>query len=88
MYDYDMEVELTADAVKQLSELPSAIIGRVDGVVSRLRNWPTVSGIKPLTGSLKGNFRIRTGDYRIIFRLERRRLVIWRIANRRDVYKD
>jgi mRNA-degrading endonuclease RelE of RelBE toxin-antitoxin system len=47
-----------------------------------------VSGVKPLTGKLKGHFRIRTGDYRVIFRLDQGRIVIWRIANRRDVYAD
>ncbi len=83
-----MEVELTADAVEQLGKLPSPIVGRVDTVVSRLRDWPNVSGVKRLTGNLKGNFRVRTGDYRVIFRLDGRRIVIWRIANRRDVYED
>lgn len=81
-------MELTADAVAQLGELPSAIVGRIDAVVTRLRDWPNVSGMKRLTGDLKGNFRIRTGDYRIIFRLDGRRIIIWRIANRRDVYED
>ncbi len=83
-----MEVEFTADAVTQLSKLPSAIVGRVDAVVRRLKYWPGVSGVKPLRGDLKGNFRIRTGDYRVIFRLDEGRIVIWRIANRRDVYAD
>jgi len=83
-----MEVELTAEAVAQLDKLPSSIVGRVDGVVSRLRNWPNVSGVKRLARDLKGSFRIRTGDYRVIFRLDGARIVIWRIANRRDVYED
>lgn len=83
-----MEVELTADAVMQLGELPSYIVGRIEAVVGRLRDWPNVSGVKPLTGGLKGNFRIRTGDYRVIFRLDGRRIIVWRIANRRDVYED
>jgi mRNA-degrading endonuclease RelE of RelBE toxin-antitoxin system len=83
-----MEVELTAHAVAQLDKLPSSIVGRIDSVVNRLRNWPNVSGVKRLTGDLKGNFRVRTGDYRVIFRLDARRIVIWRIANRRDVYED
>jgi mRNA interferase RelE/StbE len=83
-----MDVEFTAEAVAQLSALPSAIVGRLDAVVGRLRNWPNVSGVKRLTGDLKGNCRIRTGDYRIIFRVEATRIVIWRIANRRDVYED
>ena len=83
-----MNVELTAEAVAQLQELPSFVVGRVDGIVDRLRQWPNVSGVKRLTGNLKGNFRVRTGDYRVVFRLEGQRVVIWRIANRRDVYED
>ncbi len=81
-----MNVELTAEAVSQLHELPSSIVGRIDGIVDRLRDWPRVSGVKPLKGRLKGCYRIRTGNYRIIFRVEGRNVVIWRIANRRDVY--
>jgi mRNA interferase RelE/StbE len=83
-----MDVELTADAVTQLEKLPSPIVGRVDAVVRRLRGWPNVSGVKRLAGELKGSFRVRTGDYRIIFRVDGTRIVIWRIANRRDVYQD
>jgi mRNA-degrading endonuclease RelE of RelBE toxin-antitoxin system len=83
-----MDVELTVDAVVQLGKLPSPIVGRVDDVVRRLRGWPHISGVKRLAGDLKGSFRIRTGDYRVIFRLEGPRIVIWRIANRRDVYED
>jgi mRNA-degrading endonuclease RelE of RelBE toxin-antitoxin system len=37
---------------------------------------------------MKGNFRLRTGDYRVVFRIEGKRIIIWRIANRRDVYDD
>lgn len=83
-----MDVELTRDAVTQLEKLPSPIVGRVDAVVRRLRGWPNVSGVKRLAGELKGSFRVRTGDYRIIFRVDGTRIVVWRIANRRDVYDD
>jgi len=83
-----MDVELTAGAVDQLNKLPSPIVGRIGELVSRLENWPEVSGVKRLTAGLKGNFRIRTGDYRIIFRVEATQIIIWRIANRKDVYED
>jgi len=51
-----MNVELTADAVAQLDKLPSSIIGRVGHVVERLRDWPNVSGVKPLTESMPAAF--------------------------------
>lgn len=83
-----MEVELTADAVAQLEKLPSVIVGRIDGVIARLANWPAVSGAKRLKGDLKDSWRIRTGGYRVLFRLDGKRIIVWRIADRRDVYEE
>ena len=60
-------VHVTSDARAQISLLPLPIQGRVEAVIARLATWPNVSGAKPLRGNLKGNFRIRTGDYRVIF---------------------
>jgi hypothetical protein len=43
--------------------------------LERLRRWPAVSGAKPLTGDLAGKYRLRTGDYRIRFRVETTRIL-------------
>jgi mRNA interferase RelE/StbE len=83
-----MVVRLTADALAQFFELPRSMQPRVNDVVLRLAKWPSVSGVKGLRGTLTGNFRIRTGDYRILFRVEAEEIVVWKIANRRDVYSD
>ena len=44
---------------------------------------------KALTGKLQGNWRFRVGDYRIIARIERNRLVILvvEVDHRSDVYR-
>jgi len=83
-----MRVGLTAEALDQFAKLPRAIQPRVEAVIRRLSAWPNVSGAKALIGSLKGNFRIRTGDYRIVFRVSGESLVVWKIGNRKDVYLD
>jgi mRNA-degrading endonuclease RelE of RelBE toxin-antitoxin system len=54
----------------------------------RLRDWPTVSGAKALSGNLAGWYRIRTGDYRIRFRVEPGRITVDKIGHRKDVYED
>lgn len=66
------EVRLTLDAQAQFAELPTVIKARVLGVFERLKGWPDVSGAKPLRGRLAGQFRIRTGDYRVQFSVGRR----------------
>lgn len=82
-----MDVELTPMALSELQELPSPIVARVHDVVGRLVRWPETSGAKPMRRELKGNYRMRTGDYRVLFRVEGERIVIWRIAHRREVYE-
>ncbi len=64
------QVTITAEAQAEYARLPLAIRPRVAAVFARLADWPTVSGAKPLRGDLKGSFRIRTGDYRVVFRVE------------------
>jgi mRNA-degrading endonuclease RelE of RelBE toxin-antitoxin system len=65
------DVVLTDQARKDILDLKNAVIAaRLWKLVDRLKNWPDVSGVKSLTGNLAGKYRIRTGDYRIQFRVE------------------
>lgn len=59
------------EALAQSDELPDKIVARVTRILERLRRWPEVSGAKALRGELCGRWRIRTGDYRVQFYLER-----------------
>jgi mRNA-degrading endonuclease RelE of RelBE toxin-antitoxin system len=77
------EVVIADAAVVQIELLPIAIQIRIDQIVARLRNWPNVSGAKPLRGPLKGAYRIRTGDYRVLFLRRRRRSSDHAVSRRR-----
>jgi mRNA-degrading endonuclease RelE of RelBE toxin-antitoxin system len=59
---------------------------RVEAVFARLESWPATSGAKPLRRALAGAFRIRAGDWRVVFRLAGAEVHVERIAHRRDVY--
>jgi mRNA interferase RelE/StbE len=45
--------------------------------------------IKPLTGQLKGLFRFRAGDYRIVYQIDlpKKCVYIVRIAHRKEAYQ-
>ena len=45
--------------------------------------------VKPLTGPLKGLFRFRAGDYRILYQVAvpRRTVYVVRVAHRREAYE-
>lgn len=63
-------VELTPDADAQFQSLPRGIRPRVTRLFERLERWPNVSGAKPLSGTMAGRWRLRTGDYRVQFHPE------------------
>jgi mRNA-degrading endonuclease RelE of RelBE toxin-antitoxin system len=79
---------LAVEAAEQYGELPRSIQPRIDNIILRLGHWPAISGVKPLTGRLAGNSRVRTGDYRIVFRVAGDKLIVWKIGDRKDVYLD
>ena len=81
-------VTLTEEAVEQLEELPVVIHRRVLKLIERLVNWPAVSGAKPLRGELTGLYRLRTGDYRLQFRVIEDVIEVEKIGHRDGFYED
>ncbi|HEX4055423.1 MAG TPA: type II toxin-antitoxin system RelE/ParE family toxin [Tepidisphaeraceae bacterium] len=84
------EVRSAEGAREDFKSLPLRIQGRVQDVFARLTRWPNVSGAKPLRGSLRGAYRIRTGDWRVLFVVDAQagRVTVFPIDNRKDVYED
>jgi mRNA-degrading endonuclease RelE of RelBE toxin-antitoxin system len=79
-------VTLLYDAAMQLGELPKPIKGRMVELIVRLADWPEVSGAKPLSGKLAGHYRLRTGDYRMQFRIESGQVLVEQIGHRDGFY--
>ena len=80
-------VTILVEAREQFLRLPSPIQKRVRDVFARLAQWPAVSGTKPLRRELKGCFRVRVGDWRVLFKPQGNTVAVFRIDNRRDVYE-
>ena len=83
-----MTVLLTPEAKRQFDDLPVPIQARVLRIFERLRGWPQVSGVKPLSGQWAGHYRIRTGDWRVVFQVVTPRIIVVRIKHRSEVYED
>ena len=81
-------VTLTRPATKDLEALPKNILKRIDAAIIALANVPHPQGSKKLTG-VEDLYRIRVGDYRIIYRVERDELIVLviRVRHRREVYR-
>ena len=83
-----MPVRITREARQQFESLPREIQRRVSVIIERLEKWPHVSGAKPLRGFLSGHYRIRTGDFRVQFRVVGTDVVIEKIGNRDRFYDE
>ncbi len=80
-------IEFQPSARKALADLPRAIQIRIGKALNGLAENPHPHNSKKLSGE-HGVWRIRVGDYRILYTVETLRLVIWvlKIGHRRDVY--
>lgn len=83
-----MRVFLALDAMEQVFALPVTIRGRVWNILRRLRQWPAVSGAKRLSGEHAGEYRIRTGDYRVQFQVKQDRIDVVKVGHRDGFYDD
>lgn len=85
MDSYD--IEWKRSAVKELRQLPKEMIARILQAVESLAENPFPTGVKKLVGS-EHTYRIREGDYRVIYDVQSKTLVveIIRVAHRKDVY--
>lgn len=88
IYLMPAKVLITKEGQEDFDDLPVVAQERVLDVFDRLSQWPDVSGAKPLSREWVGHLRIRTGDYRVIFRLVGSDVLVVRIKHRRDVYEE
>jgi mRNA interferase RelE/StbE len=59
-------IEWKRSATQELRRLPREIVGRILKTVEQLSTDPYPSGVRKLVGS-EHTYRIRVGDYRIIY---------------------
>ena len=81
-------VLVSPEVQRQVDRLPKVIRARVWQLIRRLGKWPEISGAKPLRGNLAGRYRLRTGDYRLQFRIEGEDVVIEQIGHRAGFYEE
>lgn len=82
-------VEITHDALRALAKLDKPVRRRVQAAIDALGEQPRPPGVVALQG-LRGAYRIRVGDYRVIYTVDDGRLVVLVIdlSHRREIYRD
>jgi mRNA interferase RelE/StbE len=71
---YTIEIDNTA--LKKLKKLPKKVRDSIIQAIDELADTPKPKGYKKLKGSHKNKFRIRQGNYRIVYKIENSMLKI------------
>lgn len=81
-------VLFTKSAIKDLLEIPNADVARILEKIDHLTDNPRPTGSKKLKGSMDLFWRIRVGNYRVIYTIEDiiKVVDIIAIGNRKDIY--
>lgn len=78
------QVQFNPKAVKDFKKLPPDIQKRVSSKIATMQD--NLQGdIKKLT-NFEPEYRLRVGDYRVLFEIEDNNLIIYRIKHRRSAY--
>ncbi len=82
-------VEIAPSAVRQLRKLDRSTQRRLQAAIELLAGQPRPIGAKKLVGG-DGEWRVRTGDYRIAYEIHDEVLLVLVVAvgHRRDIYRD
>ena len=82
------EVLLERNVEKELRRLPSKVHDRVVEVIAALGKDPRPTGCRKLTGS-KSDWRIRVGDYRVVYEIADsvRVIRVHRVRHRSEAYR-
>lgn len=79
---------ISKSAEKSLSALPGKMYHRLLAAIQSLADDPRPPGCKKLKG-VENLYRLREGDYRVIYSVEDRvlRVIVVAVGNRKDVYE-
>lgn len=84
----DYTVRLEHRAEQELRGLPQNILRRVDAKLRALASNPRPRGVVKLSGRTGEGWRVRVGNYRILYRIQddARVVEVYRIKHRREAY--
>lgn len=81
-------IEWKSSAAGELKKLDKAVFRKVLELVESLSANPRPVGVRKLAGA-ENTYRVRCGDYRIVYTIQDRKLVveIIRVGHRSNIYK-
>jgi len=81
-----MQIVLKKTAEKNLNKLYGKDFEFIAKKIKDLKNFPNVSNIKKLT-NFDPKYRLRVGNYRVLFDVIDNKIIICKIKHRKNVFK-
>lgn len=83
------EVVISRKALKEMASLPTPMVERISASIERLAEDPRPSGAKKLKGKEETLWRIRIGNYRVVYSIEDRISVVQvrDVGHRSSIYR-
>ena len=81
-----MKINIRKSAIKDLGKIDQKNKEKIHSKILELRKYPNVSNIKKLT-KFEPAYRLRVGNYRVLFDVSESTIEIGRVLHRRDSYK-
>lgn len=84
------KIHLKRSALKIIESLEAGAKRRIWEAIESLATEPRPRGCRKISGPEAKRYRIRVGDYRIIYRVNDDQLIILvvRVGHRREIYRD
>jgi mRNA interferase RelE/StbE len=79
------DIQFKPKAIRDIEGLPSRIRARILARIEKMSN-DLKGEVKRLT-HFSPEYRLRIGDYRVLFEIEEETVIIYRIRHRREAYR-
>jgi len=81
-----MIVEIDSKALKDLTKIHKQEVKKILSKIELLEDYPNISNIKKLT-NFEPPYRLRVGDYRILFDIKDDVITVYRVKHRSKSYE-
>lgn len=81
-----MIVKIDDKAIKDLAKIHKAQVSKIFSKIEELEKFPQVPNLKKLT-NFQPPYRLRVGNYRVLFDVNDGTLTVYRVKHRKESYK-
>jgi len=82
-----VRIEWTEGAIRDLQKLDKVIARRILKKITWFsKNFERII-LEALDGEFKGTYKLRAGDWRVVYSVERETVIIQFVGHRREIYK-